>query len=235
MRKHSLLIIISISIILSCSGPGVEHRAVPPESVRMEILKGERGLLRSLYCDLYADEVTTAEWNRIFEAESFRKEIEHTDVHEPRIPPLNVFRIMVRNTWKLPLRIVDISVAYGDKQVPCLDSVSIAPYIKSPLYSPVNWETLFAPRRLAIPPETEIINYDTDTVRSLLDFIPADDVVMRIVAFPWIPVEARDFILKVTVTDGSDKKIIDFEFHRFEYRTSGKYYLKPARKDDHEN
>ena len=233
--RRSVFPILVITFSLCCSSGQMDRRATPKESVRMETLKAGRGLVRSMYCDLYADELNPSEWERLFDCESFKKKIDRSDIRSPRIPELLFIRIMLRNTSKFPIRIGDVTIVYGKNTAPALDRKALDEYIRSPMYTPVNWDYLLAPRTLLQVPETEIINYDKDSVRTTLDFIPSGDTVMRIIPFQRVPVQERDFTLKLTVTDGRDKKIIDFEFHRFEYRTSGKDFLKPEKKERDED
>lgn len=225
----------AVFLLTACSSRSIDRGIEPPESIRMELLESGRGIVRSLLCDVLGEGLTPAEWERILKSEIFQKKTDRYDIRIPRIPPLIFVRIMIRNTWKYPIWIEDISLVHGSESVKPLDQKTLLQQMPSPMYALLNWDQFLSPRRVAVPPETEIIEYNTDTILTTLDFIPSDDTVMRFLAFPWIPVQERKFTLRIAVTDGRDKKIIDFDFTRFEYRSSGKIFLKPAKKDRHEN
>ena len=76
------------------------------------------------------------------------------------------------------------------------------------------------------------INIENDTIPLRVPFIPSEDTVYRIVAFPYLPVRDRNFKINFLINSAGEKKIIDFDFSRQEYRSKGNNFKKPPEKKE---
>ncbi|HON79621.1 MAG TPA: hypothetical protein PK544_14095 [Spirochaetota bacterium] len=107
---------------------------------------------------------------------------------------------------------------------------------KSFSYSVFNFDSLVHPKRFSGKSLCDSnIDYDTAVVDYDFNFIVPGDTIMRIVAFDWVPVQYRTLRLGVNVESAGSheqKKRIDFDFHRNEYRAKGSHFRKPEKAND---
>jgi hypothetical protein len=134
---------------------------------------------------------------------------------------------VVYNADSEPVTVKKITVRCGDKEMAALSIASVREKCKSPSYAPYDFEKLLKNRRLLREEFClKQIDFDRDSVEYGFHFINPGERVSRIIAFDWIPVECRNFVLSVEVVSSKFKKVIDFDFHRFEYRKKGEVFRK---------
>ncbi len=228
MRK--ILIFNAVLILLtSCSSHnGILRESMPAKRTVIDVRKDGTMVLRNIYSDIYLKKLGPEDWKQISESPALTREKNGVRVY--RIPRKFFFRAVVKNTWKVPVKISDIKIRYANKTLSEISITKLKKDLKSPAYSIFRIEEIFTPRRLLIDPEEiKNLSYENDTIKYTLDFITPGEAVMVICAFDWIPVEQRKYSVIFTIRAKEAKKIIDFELTRFEYRTRGKYYLKPAK------
>lgn len=234
--KLSLKIKILILILPVCAAQitctrkhGIIHRIEPQSRHDTEVLEDGRGLIRSIYCDIYAEALTPDQWEELLKNRIFINE--KSGVHAYRVPRLMFFHVTLKNTSDRPVRVENIRLKYGSEVLDTMSPGDIQALMKSPLYSSLNFDKILITRKLITgPAPINKIRYDRDTIILRLPFIPPSDTIDRIVAFRMVPVKARKLVLVFTLQTPSGKKIIDFDFNRREYRTRGKLYRNKDRK-----
>lgn len=80
----------------------------------------------------------------------------------------------------------------------------------------------------------EKAEYDNSVVDYDFDYIVPGDKILRIVAFDWVPVQFRTVRLGISIgpEGGTEqKKRIDFDFRRNEYRKKGNHFREPKKAD----
>ena len=75
-------------------------------------------------------------------------------------------------------------------------------------------------------------DFQTNMKKYKKEYIESGDKVMKLLIFDGIPVQYRKFTLSLRVKSDIIQKSVDFRFIRFEYRHSGRYFVKPDKNID---
>lgn len=202
----------------------------PEQRLVIEAKEGRCAVLRTRICDVAVEQIDAPKWRRLL---GYRMLAGRGSPTETRIPKFAFFHLVVSNVGSLPLGIDSITLHYGSvekKPIPVEDAVKRS---RSPAYRAFDFKKILAAKRLMGDRYClKKIDYERDVIEYRLDFINPGDRLIRIVAFEWVPVQFRELRVTVRVSPlgGAEKKVIDFNFRRFEYRTRGTYYRKPGEK-----
>lgn len=209
MRYTIFLYILFISLLLSCSSAGKGgYRAA--ERGDVDIVGNRSGLIRTVYCDIYVENLSRQLRQKIYDADVYRGSGSGMPV-EP------CFHFIVSNTWNRPLVIEKIELRYDNED----HEPELYDYIKDPDYAEkrfaVNLNKMMQNRRLLTEDELiDEIDYDTETVEYRSDFIAPGDKVLFYRFFSVIP-HRKGVKMYITIKYFNMKKIIDFDITRFDY------------------
>lgn len=176
----------------------------------VDIVGNRAGLIRTVYCDIYIENLSMDLRQKIFDSDVYRG-IGRGMPLEP------CFQFIIANTWNRPLKIENIGLRYDNEDI----KPELFDYVKDPGYSEkrfaVNLNSLMQTRRLLSEDELiDEIDYDTETVEYRSDFIAPGDKVLFYRFFPVVP-HRKGVKMYVTIKYFDTKKIIDFDITRFEY------------------
>ena len=230
MRKPAC-VLLALLVSAGCARRhGMVRGLEPEQSLVIEAREGRCAVLRSRICDVAIEQIDPPKWRKLL---GYRMLAGRGSPAETRIPKFAFFHIVVSNMGSLPLGIDSITLHYGSvekKPIAVEDAVKRS---RSPAYRAFDFKKVLAARRLMGDRYClKKINYERDVIDYRLDFIIPGDRLIRIVAFEWVPVQFRRLRVAVRVSQlgSAEKKVIDFNFRRFEYRTRGAYYRKPGKK-----
>ncbi len=220
-----------------CAGCARRHGMVrglePEQRLVIEAKEGGCAVLRTRICDVAIEQIDTFKWRRLLNQRMLTGG--KGSPVETRIPKFTFFHLVVSNVGSLPLGIDSITLHYGSVEknpIPVEDAVKRS---GSPAYRAFDFKKILTPKRLMGGRYClKKIDYERDVVDYKLDFINPGDRLIRIVAFDWVPVQFRELrvTLRVSPLGGAEKKVIDFNLKRFEYRTRGAYYRRPGKKGE---
>jgi hypothetical protein len=234
-RKKSTLIILLIlfTCLISCSlRPGIDHFDRPGQSATVEIRNDGTAIIRSAYSEIALRQIRDEEWEELLKFPPFKND--KSDLSQYRVPRLKFFMVGLKNTSEQPLVLEKASLSYGDVSMDDMDEKQIKSSFKSAIYAFFNFSDILKPRRLVTDGETlGKIDLDRDTVRYEISFIPPSDRLLKIIAFPTIPVDIRSYRISFHLSYAGIKKITAFDMQRFEYRTRGTHFVE--KKQDYED
>ncbi|HOO72852.1 MAG TPA: hypothetical protein PK926_13940 [Spirochaetota bacterium] len=217
-------------LLLSCGTP-LKRAIVPQENRFIDVRKDGAALVRSIPCDVYLEHVSEKGWKKILSLRDYRAEDFAPAVYD--IPPVDFYQIIIRNTSRLPLTVENCYVRYETTTVPALDSGRAAVLCSYSSTPPFHVKNLYNPRRFTGEKNSiETINYKTETVRSLIPFIPSEDAVLFFRAFDWIPAETRAFFIVLDIRYGEAQTSVVFTMKEAVYRTRGKHFQEPKQETD---
>jgi len=211
MKNIIFLLLICISLLLSCShdSRGVWiYRA--GERGDVNIVGGRAGLIRTVYCDIYIENLSR----------ELREKIYESDVYGGGgrgFPVEPCFQFIITNTWSRPLKIDKISIRYdsSDREPEFFDYIKDSEYAEKRFS--VNLNSMQQYRRLLSDDELiDEIDYDTETVEYRSDFIAPGDKILFYRFFPVVP-HRKGVKIYIIIKYFEMKKIIDFDITRFEY------------------
>lgn len=230
-RCFSIILILAL-FSFSCSGKyGIIRSTEAVERVDVERKAKGCSVIRSIYCDLYAELLDSEKWNYLFRNQYFTASSREYENY--RFTNYPVLHYVVKNTGKEPVKIEKIVVEYGKKKFKFLPFKRFQSLHKSSAYKVFEFEKLFGKRRLMGDKYClKEIDYNKDSIPFEFDFIPPSDTVLKFIAFPWIPVEPRRFKVFFHIEYAGRKKVLNFDFQRFEYRNQGEDFRKHKDEQD---
>jgi len=211
IKKFFIIMLTLSPLVFSCSSDskGVWiYRAM--ERGDVDIVGGRAGLIRTVYCDIYIENLSREQRSSVYDSDVYRG-------RGKGFPLEPCFQFIVSNTWSRPLKIDKISIRY--------DSVDRTPefysYIKDRDYPEkrfaVDLNSMQKYRRLLTDDELiDEIDYDSETVEYRSDFIAPGDKILFYRFFPVVP-HSKGVRVYITIKYFEMKKIIDFDITRFEY------------------
>ncbi len=211
MKRGFAALFLVFTVVLSCSSAGRSERILRAvERGDVEIVGNRSGLIRTLYCDIYVENLSRDLFDKIREADVFRG--------SGRGMPLEpCFQLIISNTWNKPFTVEKIVLRYdnADHEPETYD------YIKDPEYMSgrfsVNLRAMQRYRRLLSDDELiSEIDYDAETVEYRSGFIAPGDKVLFFRYFPVVP-QRKGVKMYITIKYFDVKKIIDFDIARFDY------------------
>ena len=217
-------------LLLSCGTP-LKRAIVPQENRYIDVRKDGVALVRSIPCDVYLEHVSEKGWKKLVSLRDYRAGNYTPAVYD--IPPVDFYQIIIRNTSRLPLTVENCYVKYETKTLPALDSGradALYSYSSTPDF---NIKNLYDPRRFTGEKNSiDTINYKTETVRSLIPFIPSGDTVLFFRAFDWIPAETGAFYIVLVIRYDEAQTSVVFTMKEAVYRTRGKHFNEPKQETD---
>lgn len=229
MNKSRLFFLIYVIVIISCSNKPDIIRKI---EIYPETTNGEKILFH--YMDQhYAIHITPLQpkdWQEILKHPHYSNKERRTRRY--RIPDLQFYRIIITNKNPRPIQVGDITLHYGNVMKNKVTVETINKKYTSPLYDIFNFKTLFTWRKLAtavIDPAK--IEYGK-TIESKMNHIPEGNSVISFLAFEWVPVQYKDYLLRVQLNDAERKKSIDFKLTKSEYRSEGNFFLESNKKTE---
>jgi len=207
--KHLPVFNIIILLVLSCSSSTQwGYRAA--ERADVDIVGNRAALMRTLYCDIYVENLTG----------ELRQILYDSDIYRGRgkgMPLEPCFQFIVLNTWKRPIVIEKIVLRYDNEEF----EPELYEYVNDPGYTEkrfaVNLNKMMQNRRLLTEDELiDEIDYDTETVEYRSGFIAPGDRVLFYRFFPFVP-HRKGVKMFITIKYFEMKKIIDFDMTRFDY------------------
>ncbi len=211
MKYRFLILFALIVCIVSCSGnlrKGSMFRAV--ERGDVEVIGNRAGLIRTVYCDLYIQNLNIDARKRLADMDCYRG-------YGRDFPAEPCFQFIVSNTWNRPILIEKITLRYDSEN----HDPEFFDYISDPGYREkrfaFNLNSMRQYRRLLSDNELiEDINYSKETIEYRSDFIAPGDKILFFRFFPYIP-DRKDIKIYITIKYFDIKKIIDFDISRFDY------------------
>lgn len=211
MRYGVILFTLFILLFLSCSsGAKVERIYRAGERGDVDIVGNRGGLIRTVYCDIYMENLRRDLWRKVYDSGSYRG-------RGSGMPLEPCFQFIIVNTWNRPIKVEKIGLRYDNED----HEPEFYDYIKDPGYSgerfAVNLDSMQRYRRLLSDDELiDGIDYDTETVDYRSDFIAPGDKVLFFRFFPVVP-DKKGVKMYITIKYFDIKKIIDFDITRFDY------------------
>ena len=206
---------------------GMVRTITPVERPDLDVDAKKRcALIRMRDFDMAVQEIGMGDWARLMEHELYHGKKGDSEF---RIPRLNFFHIAVTNAGEVPVKIDEVFLEFGTKQIKALTLEEVKEKCKSPAYSGINFPALLGIKRIVSDKLClREIDYSVNTFGYLPEYIVPGDTIISIAAFDWIPVEYRKLRLIVSIgySGTEKKKSVDFDFHRSEHRTRGRYFNK---------
>ncbi len=209
MKYNLLLCIVVISLSLSCSS-AAKWGYKTSERGDVDIVGNRAGLIRTVYCDIYIENLSRDLYQRVYDSDVYRGA-------GKGMPLEPCFQLIISNTWNRPLKIEKIMLRYDEEE----HEPELYDYIKDSGYKEkrfaVNLDKMMQGRRLLSEDELiDEIDYDSETVEYRSDFIAPGDRVLFYRFFPVVP-HRKGVKMYITIKYFDMKKIIDFDIIRFDY------------------
>jgi hypothetical protein len=230
VARYFFLILISGFLFVSCSKKyGIIRNTEAVERYDVEQKAKGCSVIRSIYCDIYVELLDSEKWNYLFTNHYFTaSSLEHENYRFSNYP---VLHYVIKNTGREPIKVERIVVEYGKNKSDSLTFQSFQSLHKSSAYKVFEFKKFFRGRRLLADKYClKEIDYHKDTIPFRFDFIPPSDTVLKFTAFPWIPVEQRRFKVFFHIDYAGRKKILNFDFQKYEYRIKGDVFRKVEKK-----
>ncbi len=210
----------------------IEREIKPAEKYDIQINKDDCAILKGNNYEVAVEIIDNSHIEMLLASDHFVNS--ETESSTWRTPKLHFLHVVITNYGNYPININKIKLKYGDIEKEPLSIQQIKKECKSPVYSIFNFDSILSSRRL-LGKEFFLkkTNFYMDTIEYKLNFINPGDIVSRIIAFDWIPVEYRHFNLIAIIESHGMEKAIDFAFRRLEYRSEG-CFKKPRKEEPEE-
>ncbi|MDY6969066.1 MAG: hypothetical protein SVR08_10500 [Spirochaetota bacterium] len=230
-RFACIILIISFSIIACKTKYGIEREIKPLNKYEADIINIRCSTMSSANFDAVSEPINNSHWEDLLDIKMFQKN--GGKISRRRIPKMTFFHIGIFNKGNKYIVLDKIKLHYDNKAWSPLSIKEVKKRCKSPMFSLFNFKRILSSRRLLSNNMClKEIDYELNTIDYKFKYIVPGDRIIKIYAFEWIPIEIRTFILTIVIKSQNMKKRIDFNFKRYEYRTRGKYFLKPEEKYD---
>jgi hypothetical protein len=223
MKFISITIII-FSLNLCSHQSGFDRFTEPVISFKTEVDHKKTSIFKRINFNIYIEEVTNEKWTKM---EKFLSLNVNKKDKFP-IPPLPFYQILVKNKNANFLKIGDIKVNYKDSTSNNLDINQIKDNLKQKAYlffdhKKFNFLKIYTKKEYHI----DKINYNKIIILKKEKYIAKNESGILFVLFRPIPIQYREYeiIIEIFINNISEK--ISFGFIRKEYRSTGKYFLKP--------
>ncbi len=225
--KHSLLIyIISFAISLHCASKhGIESDIIPAETFDAKITDEKCALIISRNFDISCEEIKPDKLENILKNSMFiNKERKY---NTRQISKFVIFKIIIENTGDSPLETGELKLQYVDTISRPLSADDLK---NMNSLSAINFSEFLSLYKLDVKDICENdIDFQRDIIKNTVNRIYSGDKALFFAVFNWIPVQIRKFNFSIAIKSDISQKIIDFKFRRFEYRKSGKDFIKPEK------
>lgn len=230
MKKRIIISALLAIVFSGCSfKQKIEREIKPEEKYTIRINEDGQAGYKDNISELSLGIINDTQWEKLLGYNCFKNRKSESSVW--RNPKLLFHHLTIKNTGNSPVKITNIRLEYGGTEKPSLSSDEIKKLCKSPAYSMIDFNSLLKNRRLL---ESDIllddIDFDRNSIEYKLNFINSGDLISKIIAFGWVPVEHRTYKIKIHLESLGEIKIITFEFNRIEYREGGPF-SKPEKDD----
>jgi hypothetical protein len=229
--KKKIIITALISLMLAdcTSRQEIGREIKPKEKYNIRTNEDGQASYKDYSSELTLEIINDKQWSKLLGYECFKNIKSESSVW--RSPKIMFHHVTIKNNSNSPVRITNIKLQYGQIEKYPLPPDEIKKRCISPLYSMIDFSSLLKNRRLLCNDyNLEDIDFDKNSIEYKLDFINSGDLISKITAFEWIPVEYRTYKIIFQLESPGDVKIIDFEFSRLEYREKGPF-SRPEKED----
>ncbi|HDP80598.1 MAG TPA: hypothetical protein ENN21_07135 [Spirochaetes bacterium] len=225
--------VLALALACGCSKKyGILHEIRAAESSEVEIKDGACGLIRTRFLEVSVEPIPVYRWKQLLAYPRFNRP--DGGRHEQRIPKLFFFQMVLHNVSDAPVPLGEVApvLVYDGAELAPLSPERIKKDHGSPAYDILDFDGISGTHRLIAEKNcVREIDYRHDLIEYRLNFINPGDRLLKIVAFPWMPVEKRNFTVRVGFPGGDTRKTVGFGFHRSEYRARGGHFTRPAARD----
>ncbi len=226
MRKSPVIPVLILLIFIQCARTRIIRTTLPVERADTEVIQGKTALIRTYHCDIYLRHIDAALWKTIRKQDCFMSESEkYIRIRDPRFTG---FLAVIKNTSRYPVNITDPHIVSNGMMNQSLTVSETEAICSSQAYSRYDFPAILSTRTVTGGPlRPGDIEFDKETIPAESGAIAPDKTASVIYLFRWLPVKHRTIKVTLTVNSPHEKKVIDFDFMRKEYRFKGKYFLKP--------
>ncbi|MBN1499733.1 MAG: hypothetical protein JW982_06250 [Spirochaetes bacterium] len=234
--KKQIILLITVSIF-SCSYNIKYYRESIPKN-RLDVnLTGNTALIRTLHADIFVKHIDKDLEKSVQNSFCFRSD-DNTQAQDTFIIdeiPLDIFLIIIKNRTNKPISDINSSIFYEKKSLSPLSPELIKDEKIYPDYNGINLEKIGQYRRILTTfSEIEKVNFDKDTSLYKFKTLLPNDAIMFFNAYKTAFRNKDDYKLKISYTQENIKKVIDFDFTYFEYRTDSAEYMEHLKKTEKE-
>ncbi len=226
MKRYIIIISLVVSAFNCSWMQKIEREIKPVEKYDIAIDEKECAIFKDESISVSLEVIYDSHWEYLSNFDLFLNENSKSSIW--RAPKLLFFHLVALNTGEHPVKIDGIKIKYNKIENEALSIKKVKEKCKSPIYSPFNFNTLLSYKRiLSDKYRLNEIDFENNAINYKFDFINSGDKISGIIAFDWIPVEIRRFILELQIKYLDRKKNIEFIFNRLEYRDRG-HFSKPS-------
>jgi hypothetical protein len=218
-----------VLIPLNCTSPSAITRDIlPGETYDSRIQDEKCAIILSRNFDISCDEIKPDKLESILKNSHFLNKDSKTYIRQ--MTKYNIFRIVIENTGNSPLEIGELNLKYGASIIKPLSADDLQNKIHN---SAIDFNEFLNLHKLDANDICENdIDFQRDIIINTEDRINPGDKALLFAVFDWIPVQIRKFNISVAIKSEISQKTIDFKLRRFEYRQSGKDFIKPEQDDN---
>lgn len=223
--------LICSALLSSCGKPAaIVRREEPAVSIQVDLDEDGRAVIRTLNGEASIQNIETSDWKPLLDNDIFRNRHASSAY---RVPHLLFYAITVKNSGDYPMILKNAELIYGNISNPSLTPDNISKRFSSPFYKIFNFAGILSPLRIVADEESfKNINFDADTVKYKLDFIPAGDTLLQIVSFDYPPASVRSYKIGITISVRGYARTLMFMINRREYRTEGDDFIEKRYTDE---
>jgi len=208
--------------------PGILHEIKPRQNPYTQMMGKNKNCarIRTRMADVAIEPLDNRSWKKLLDHEIFRGKEGNIQFRYPR---LYFFKLIIHNNTSRPVNLDRVLLKAGDEEFHSLSTSDVKKKCASPAYSVFNFKAMLSQYRVLTDKVCmDKIDLSREIIFTRYQFIPPGDSILRLVAFPWIPVQYREFVVSVELRNAADKKIVDFTMDRLEYRTRGSHFRSPS-------
>ncbi len=226
--KKLPILLLLLCTTFSCSRKfGIQRQTVFRDRTPGVSKNENCAMIRGAVFEASLEPISAEQWEKIFAYELYSGERKTT----PRLPAFPFYHLVIANTGNTPLALEDLSITlrHGSTEIKTLTPGDAGKLFTSPAFSIFNFTGILTSKRLLAEKFCiKEIDYALELLDYRLGFLNPGERLLLIISFGWIPVEVRQYTIRIGLKNSDPKKSIDFELSRFEYRTKGNVFKKSA-------
>jgi hypothetical protein len=229
MKRSQFIIIILSVISFNCaSNNAIDREIIPTETYESKIKDDRCILVLSRNFDISCEEIKLDKMENILKTGKFITTKNLYNLNQ--LSSLIIFKIVLENTGNDPIGTGEIKIKYENSAIFQLSGETIRKKLNNP---GIDFNEFLSLYKLEAGDICENdIDFQRDIIKNTTSRINPGEKALFFTVFDWIPVQVRKFSLSVTIKSDITQKIIDFKLTRFEYRKSGKDFVKPEHDAD---